>query len=67
MKKSELFNIKRSMTKVADVIQQLKSLPNCYSCIKSDCPFRLVDDSAPSRYNCPLYERDPERELVENI
>lgn len=67
MNKKELLYFKSEIERASNVIKQLKTLPNCYSCSKLDCPHRLVDDSAPSRYNCPLYERDPERDLVENI
>lgn len=66
MKKRDLLNLRGELTRIAAVMQQLKALPNCYSCAKEDCEHRLVDDSMPSRYNCPLYVRDENKPLVEN-
>jgi hypothetical protein len=64
---AKFIQMKGEMERVAKVIEQLKSLPNCYSCSKTECEFRLVDDSLPSRYNCPLYLRDNNIDIVENI
>lgn len=65
---SQLIKIRSELERASGVINQLKSLPNCYSCLKRDeCSFSLTDDSIPSRYNCPLYEVDTSADIVENI
>lgn len=72
-KLSEFLNMKSKLERVLKVIDQLKALPNCYSCTGSQldengetmCIYCCIDDSEPSRYNCPLYERDETKEIVE--
>lgn len=64
---AKFVQMKSEMERALKVIEQLKALPNCYSCSKLECDFRLVDDSNPSRYNCPLYEIDFSADIVENV
>lgn len=65
---SQLIKMRLELERASIVINQLKSLPNCYSCLqRNTCNFALVDDSKPSRYNCPLYEIDFSADIVENV
>lgn len=65
---AQLMLMKGELQRVAKVIEDLKALPNCYSCMTREvCPHCLTDDSKPSRYNCPLYIRDDTVDIVENI